>query len=715
MDKAPTDTTDKTGATSGRISGVPTLVRILALVAVLESGSLAYYIFMLGHHRDDRWIPSLLYEGAFAAIIIAVVTVLCLRWARDIITFSRIVGQGKEPTLEQSERTVRAVFRLAFNGALTFFILYAALLSVSVTIMYTYHGFSFEEAFLIGAFKAITALNLSIIFYYAVKISERPLLNKAVRKLVSYGVYDWQHFRTRAGYKIFLVIFAVVAYLIVATLMFGYSQSINIQKKRLSKDLEYYTREVGKYIISKEEAGGGKTMPLFMMGGKISPHANLVLYSQKEGRISGDDSHISETEREKILSADAPGSLTDSRSGKVISYFPSAKPGITAAAVGFWQTSGKLRGGNLSLIISLFLLSVFLTLVGTYLLTKDLNTPLRRILDYLRRLSRGDMESVLNAYSEDEMGEFAAELARTTHLLESKTRRADELSQRIENAVEQVENYTSGALASTKNQASGINQQAPSVQEARSASEEIVATARQIAENAQNVQQAAEDNLRSCNTGDTVVKQALGGFSELRSFVDTISRKATELGENIDRMMGVTTVIEEISTQINLLALNAQIEAGTAGKEGERFTVVAQEIGKLAERTMSALSEISEIVKNTSETSRKLAEFAREGNELVRRGSQMADSIGSGFEEIKAEATNTETAAREITYTTSQQKSASEQMSETISGINEGMERVQAHTDNVLRNIERLAQTARSLAESVGIESENKSDETSPQ
>ena len=159
-----------------------------------------------------------------------------------------------------------------------------------------------------------------------------------------------------------------------------------------------------------------------------------------------------------------------------------------------------------------------------------------------------------------------------------------------------------------------------------SASAEMKETADSVAQNAQVCADSAQTSRNTTENGRGILAQLTGGFQQITSAADSARAKVEELnthGENIQAILGL---IEDIADRINLLALNASIEAARAGDAGRGFSVVAEEVRKLADETTKAISQVHKTITSLR------------GGVTEAQGSMTSvfEAVGSGEENVTA-------------------------------------------------------------------------------
>lgn len=166
--------------------------------------------------------------------------------------------------------------------------------------------------------------------------------------------------------------------------------------------------------------------------------------------------------------------------------------------------------------------------------------------------------------------------------------------------------------------------------------ERTLATTRRNAEEAMHL--ARQVRSESMDMGVASVRGALEGMARLEENMLALTATVNRLGGKSAEIGKIVTVIDEITTQTRLLALNASIIAAQAGEHGKGFAVVADEIRALADRTSHSTQEIGEVVLSVQQETRSSVERAREGEEAVRTGKALVAQVSDNLATINRSA-----------------------------------------------------------------------------
>ncbi len=174
--------------------------------------------------------------------------------------------------------------------------------------------------------------------------------------------------------------------------------------------------------------------------------------------------------------------------------------------------------------------------------------------------------------------------------------------------------------------------------------------------------------------------------------IESLSRRSAEVGK-------IIKVIDEITNQTSLLALNAAILAAQAGEHGKGFSVVANEIKDLAERTSSSTGEIAKLIKSVQEESLAAAKSMRSGKERVIDGAKMASGAAEALAKIIESSNRSMKTAIEIEQATTRQVDAVQQVAEAITNVHERVQQIEKATQEQARGSELIASAAEKISD----------------
>jgi len=264
----------------------------------------------------------------------------------------------------------------------------------------------------------------------------------------------------------------------------------------------------------------------------------------------------------------------------------------------------------------------------------------------------------------------------------------------LRNTAQSLQLTSSQILASSEQQASGASEQAASVSQTTATVEEMDQTVKQIADNADSVAKVAEVTLSKVQEGQQAVEENIGAMEEIKAKTGETSSQILSLGEKSQAIGGVLDVINDIAEKTNLLSLNAAIEAARAGEAGKGFAVVAQEIKKLAESVMESISGIKGIITEVQAYSNSAVMSTEQGMKKVERGVELSKKTGESLGHILDMTEETAQAAKQISVSTRQQRSASSQLVVAIKEVAEVANQSASSSNEVANAVEELNKLA---------------------
>ncbi len=246
------------------------------------------------------------------------------------------------------------------------------------------------------------------------------------------------------------------------------------------------------------------------------------------------------------------------------------------------------------------------------------NKSLGEIAEIIRELSVSAEHSATGA---NEMRSNTAQISNNTI----------ELSDAIDSTSSAIQQMT----ANIKEVAVKSEEASVSAEEAVTAIAEINTSTKEIALNtAESAKLAEQISSDAAKFGIAAVEKIAGEMETIRATVQRTSEFIDHLSKSSDDIGKILNVIDEITDQTTLLALNAAILAAQAGEHGKGFTVVADEIKDLAEKTALSTKEIGELIDAVQSEVRLVSSAMSEGIKNVDEGSKLTSAASSSFKMI---------------------------------------------------------------------------------
>lgn len=309
------------------------------------------------------------------------------------------------------------------------------------------------------------------------------------------------------------------------------------------------------------------------------------------------------------------------------------------------------------------------------------------------------LQSIADAYNEMvvELGEAVAQAQQSaTHI--------DEMSGDLDNAGQEIRRGSQDVAETINSIATGAEQQAEELQTAAgeigrlsAATQEVASTTTEIASQSEVVATSADEGRNSAATTVELMQETVGRTENVVKTVDELVEEARQIEQ-------VITTIDDIADQINMLALNANIEAarvGTngSGTDGDGFAVVASEVKQLAGETMDAVENIERTLQRVQGRAEETADDITAVDESVRTAAHDVDDLKDELDTITRQITTVDTSIQDITQTANQQAETAQEIATIVDSVADIAEETSARTENVSATSEEVTASTENVAD----------------
>lgn len=225
-----------------------------------------------------------------------------------------------------------------------------------------------------------------------------------------------------------------------------------------------------------------------------------------------------------------------------------------------------------------------------------------------------------------------------------------------------INQYSGKISAAVAEQATIASQQSAAVAEITSTTEELSASAYQIAEHAKSVVEIAGKTWDNTKQGAVAIESIIMKMGDINSDSQDNIAEILDLGKKSREIAKVMEIINTIADQTKLIAFNAALEAASAGESGKRFGVVAAEIRRLANSVMESTDEIEDRINEIQAAINRLVVSSEKSAKVIQEGMEHSTDTATLLMEMVDAAQSTTEAAKQISLSTQQQRTASSQV-----------------------------------------------------
>lgn len=352
-----------------------------------------------------------------------------------------------------------------------------------------------------------------------------------------------------------------------------------------------------------------------------------------------------------------------------------------------------------AVIATLITVAIIIGLLG--MLIRVLLRPLHAMSQAMQDIAQGegDLTQRLAVQSNDEFAELAGSFNQFVERIHTSIREVASATLLVNEVAKLVTDASTASMLNSDEQASRTSSVAAAINQLGAATQEIACNAADASNHASSARLQAEEGRETLD--ETI--QALAALSEQISDscnnIETLNSKTVDIGQILE-------VIQSISQQTNLLALNAAIEAARAGEAGRGFAVVADEVRNLAHRTHSSAQEIQHMIEELQVNSHDAVTTMTESQRHSDSSMRIANKAGQSLSVVTQQIEEIDGMNQSVATATEEQTTVVESINMDITEINtlnqEGVENLQA-TLRACKDLDQQASRLKQLIDSFRI------------
>ncbi|MDO6765455.1 methyl-accepting chemotaxis protein [Agarivorans sp. 1_MG-2023] len=416
----------------------------------------------------------------------------------------------------------------------------------------------------------------------------------------------------------------------------------------------YVEEDFGDLIVEKELSGGSQgehelvtQVPWLLnevtaFGGLLGQYQQYLIKQNQLMKLKG-----SITEQLEAVNANLSQLITESQSA----------------------TEKQIEGasGSISTLISsgavVIPLTVLFCLAMGLTIQQLIRAPLKQLIETLKHLAAGDLSQRCQYQSGNEFGMLSSQLNQVIEQQRDTVTGLRNKSEALGQASTVNRQHGNDMLKQLDEQRSQCITVSAAMTEMEQAIQDVARRAESAAQGMREISDSTQDGVR-------LTEEALENNQALAANIASSTDRVKHVNESSNAIFGILEVIEGITQQTNLLALNAAIEAARAGEQGRGFAVVADEVRQLAQRTASSTTEIQTMIGGLQQDTSLAVKEIEQCNQSMELNANNVNSINQQIRDINTHIERLSLLNEEISVATNQQQTTSEDVScsmETIS------------------------------------------------
>lgn len=360
----------------------------------------------------------------------------------------------------------------------------------------------------------------------------------------------------------------------------------------------------------------------------------------------------------------------------------------------------------------IFVAVILAVLLGLYISAMIVN-PIKRLQALMERGGQGDFSARSSYQAKDEVGSLSDSynrmadgmkgliemLSETSHHLASSSEQLSSSSEESSKASEHISETIQQLAEGSETQMRLMESSTAGIRNVNETTGHITVRAKKVAETAEQTADVSLEGAKRISEVTTQMKSINNNVVTLAESIATLETRINQIGD-------ITMVISDISSQTNLLALNAAIEAARAGEQGKGFAVVADEVRKLAEQTAGSAEQITNLISQIQIDSKNTSLSMTTAANDVDTGLTIVQDAGESFHRIEQSVQELVILVEEVSQSLDQLKEHTNTINGSILEVNSmaseaaaSTEKVSAATEEQVASMQEIAASSTSLAQ----------------